>query len=149
MISFKPNTLFIQRSVQKLINKGSFTFSANFHDLGGEPSDNAALNTYLNNLNQSIYDRLNNNKEILFRGRHHIGDTNAVSEEIPIDFGIDIGTDQYIIAGSFVSLSADFNIDNNVIWMVREHTGTGFKFMIREVAQSVKDLAFDYVIVKA
>lgn len=70
-----------------------------------------------------------------------VGNDNIRTVTIP-----DIGTDNYQVLGMLVSHSPDYNIDNDVIVMVREKTRTSFKIALKEVGPNVQNLSFDWEI---
>lgn len=83
----------------------------------------------------------------LLKGTFVIGDVNTTDLLKTITFS-NIGTSNYIVTGSLVGSSTDYNTDNDVMWSVREKTATGFKLALREVAGIVQNLSFDYVLFK-
>jgi len=139
MISFKPNTLFIQRAVQALINKGGL--NVDFQHVSGDP----ALNTALVNL---IEAHSINHDHILLRASHPLTDTTGTDTLYTIPFGVDLGISDYLIAGSLVGSNADYRLDNNVFWTLHNFTNTSFDLSLRETATSVKQVRFDYIVFK-
>lgn len=139
MISFKPNTLFIQRAVQALINKGGL--SVDFQHLNGDP----ALNTALVNL---IEAHNISHDHVLLRASHALTDTTGTDTLYTIPFGLDLGISDYLIAGSLVGSNADYRLDNNVFWTLHNFTNTSFDFSLRETGTSVKQVRFDYIVFK-
>jgi hypothetical protein len=82
----------------------------------------------------------------LRKGNFQLGDVALTDSVLTVTFA-EIGTANYMVAGSLVSKGADFNNDNDVFWMIREKTSTSFKLCLREVAQLAQLLEFNYVII--
>ncbi len=60
----------------------------------------------------------------------------------------DQGTTNYRVLGTLVSQGANWNDDNDVIWMIREKTATSFRLLTKEVVDRGQNLRFEYVIIK-
>ena len=60
----------------------------------------------------------------------------------------DVGTANYYILGSIRSNSANYNDDNDVFWVWKDPTTTGFKVAFREVSNVAQNLTFYYEIKK-
>jgi hypothetical protein len=58
-----------------------------------------------------------------------------------------VGTNNYMVIGSMVSTGSNYDLDNDVIWMVREKTNTSFKITLREVNGAVQSLNFEYMLI--
>lgn len=58
-----------------------------------------------------------------------------------------VGTNNYMVVGSMVSVGSDYDIDNDVVWMIREKGNTSFKITLREVSNHIQDLSFEYMLV--
>jgi hypothetical protein len=58
-----------------------------------------------------------------------------------------IGTNNYMVIGTMVSLSSNYDSDNDVIFMVREKTNTSFKLTLRELSGVVQNLSFEYILI--
>lgn len=58
-----------------------------------------------------------------------------------------VGTSNYMVVGSLVSLSADYNDDNDVLWMVKSKTATSFRLLLREVSSKEQNLQFNYALI--
>lgn len=86
-----------------------------------------------------------NSLVFLKKGTVSVGDI-AADKLITISF-TSIGTNNYMVTGSLVSLSANYNDDNDVIWTVRNKTSTSFQLCLREVSGNNQNLNFDYVII--
>lgn len=89
-----------------------------------------------------------NTKFLLFlrKGTYTIGDAIGGDSIRTITF-TSVGTSNYMVNGCLVSKSADYNNDNDVIWMVREKTSTSFKLCLKEVAGETQNLDFDYILI--
>jgi hypothetical protein len=83
----------------------------------------------------------------LLKGTYFIGNLTSTDMLKTITFS-SVGTSDYIVTGSLVGASADYNADNDVMWSIREKTATGFKLALREVAGIDQNLSFDYVLFK-
>ena len=59
-----------------------------------------------------------------------------------------IGTSDYIVSGSLRGVSANWDADNDIIWMVRSLTDTSFSLCLREVSANVQSCYFDYALIK-
>ena len=58
-----------------------------------------------------------------------------------------VGTSNYMVVGSLVSLSSDYNDDNDVLWMVKSKTATSFRLLLREVSSKEQNLQFNYALI--
>gem|GEM_PF-4661406 len=90
---------------------------------------------------------------IVYTASVHLGDIGvAPNAETSSDslFTITIPDNgsSYMVVGSLVGLQSDPNYDNDVMWIVSAKTNTSFKLAIREVANVVKNLNFDFAIIK-
>jgi hypothetical protein len=81
----------------------------------------------------------------LLKGSYNLG--NPVANDIRTISFTSVGTASYMVVGSLVSKGANFDFDNDTIWMVREKTATSFKLVISENAPSDQDLDFDYCLI--
>jgi len=82
----------------------------------------------------------------LRKGTFAIGDNPTTDSLKTVTFA-DVGTNNYMVVGCMVSTGSDFNADNDVIWMVREKSNTGFKLLLREVASADQNLIFNYALI--
>lgn len=82
----------------------------------------------------------------LYKGTFAIGDNPAVDSLITINFP-NVGTNNYMVVGSMVSVSSNYNLDNDVFWMIREKSNTSFKITLREVSNNLQDLIFEYLLI--
>jgi hypothetical protein len=80
----------------------------------------------------------------LLTGNYNIGDIGS-DAIFTISFS-DLGTSDYIITGSLVGASVDWDDDNDIMWSVREKTATSFKLALRSVSDTVSNVSFDYII---
>ena len=83
---------------------------------------------------------------ILAKGTYVVGD--VVTDAVRTITFPTVGTDQYIVTGSLVSKSTSYDMDNDVIWMVKDRTATEFKLCLRDVTGNSNNLDFDYVLIK-
>jgi hypothetical protein len=67
--------------------------------------------------------------------------------DLIVPFYTNIGTNNYLVAGSLVSYGNNWNDDNDVIWMVRNKTSTYFELLLRQVTNHYQVLRFDYAII--
>ncbi|MDD2675380.1 MAG: hypothetical protein PHF81_10915 [Flavobacterium sp.] len=58
-----------------------------------------------------------------------------------------VGTNNYMVVGCMVSTGSNYNVDNDVIWMIREKTNNSFKVTLREVNGGVQSLSFEYMLI--
>lgn len=96
---------------------------------------------------QVINDWIANTKFLLFlrKGTVTIGD--VIGDETRTVSFASVGTANYMVNGCLVSKSANFDNDNDVVFMVREKTATSFKIVLRDLNGSVQNLDFDYVLI--
>lgn len=94
---------------------------------------------------QILLDYINENLP-LHKGSLAIGDVSG-DQIFNVSFP-DIGTADYYVIGSLKSNSSNYNSDNDVIWVWRETTTTGFKIALREVSGVFQNLTFYYEIKK-
>jgi len=79
----------------------------------------------------------------LASGVYSIGDVNG-TDVIKTIIIPNVGTSNYYVVGSLQSKSANFDNDNDVIWMFKDPTSTSFKITLREVAGQVQNLDFHW-----
>jgi len=82
----------------------------------------------------------------LLRGTVAIGNVAASDQLITVSFAT-LGTANYMVIGSLVGTSTNFDNDNDVIWSIREKTATSFKLALREVSAATQNLSFDYMLI--
>jgi hypothetical protein len=82
----------------------------------------------------------------LRKGTFAIGDNPTTDSLKTVTFA-DVGTNNYMVVGCMVSVGSNFNMDNDVMWMVREKGNTSFKLTLREVAGQVQNLSFEYMLI--
>lgn len=83
----------------------------------------------------------------LAKGTYVMGDVTGWDRVFTVSFP-DVETNSYVVALYPVSNSSDFNIDNDVFFMTREHSRTSFKICAREVNGGVQNLSIDWEIKK-
>lgn len=122
-----------------------------------------ALITTLSNV-QSDWNVTNNqsdafikNKPSLFKplrvGSSLLGDfpNSLYDEKRTISFP-SIGTSDYIILGSFVSVrnnTTDWELDNNIIWSVGKKNSTSFEIYGAETTGTTQNVRFDYMLISS
>ncbi len=82
----------------------------------------------------------------LRKASYTIGDVDGTDVIKTITFP-SVGTSNYIVVGSMVSNSADYNADNDVIWAVKSKTSTSFKLILRETAGVLQNIIFQYALI--
>jgi hypothetical protein len=83
----------------------------------------------------------------LAKGTFVMGDLNGADAIYRIDFS-DVGTDDYMVDLSPVSKALNWNNDNDVFFMTREHNSSFFKIIGREVSGHFQNLSIDWRIFK-
>jgi hypothetical protein len=83
----------------------------------------------------------------LAKGTFVMGDLNGANAIHTISFS-DVGTDDYMVILSPVSNSTNFDKDEDVFFMTREHNNTFFKIIGREIVGNIQNLSIDWQIVK-
>lgn len=83
---------------------------------------------------------------VIGSGTVTLGDASSTDSVRTVSF-TDIGTSAYIVTGSLVSNSTNFDTDNDVFWMVKNKTSSSFQLLLREVAGVAQNLDFDYVLI--
>jgi len=110
-------------------NLASYTPSQNYHPATKKYVDDEIAGVYLTKGVVSIPDI-------------------SVDSNIPITFPSAISTNDYIVVGHLISKGTNWDDDNDVIWMVRGMTTTGFNLLLREVSPTTQVLDFKYKILK-
>ena len=82
----------------------------------------------------------------LLKGTVAIGNVTASDQLITVSFA-SLGTANYIVLGSLVGVSTNYDNDNDVIWSIREKSATSFKLALREVSGNTQNLSFNYVLI--
>lgn len=82
----------------------------------------------------------------LAKGTATLGDCDGTDTLKTVTFPT-VGTNNYMVVGTMLSNSSNYNQDNDVIWMVREKTNTSFKVTLREVSGNFQNLSFDYILI--
>lgn len=81
---------------------------------------------------------------ILGAGTYNVGNVPATSTDYPIVFAA-ISTANYYIMGTIISNGVRAN-DTNCIWTISNRTTTGFTLTVNEVAATVQNIAFEYIL---
>jgi hypothetical protein len=105
--------------------------------------NNAALDSYI--LNKPA---VSSSYKTLYAGSVYIGNIFPSDITTVVSFP-SIGTANYVVAGTLRSVGANFDNDNDVIWMVRSLYSTQFTLCLRELATPDQNLYFDYVLIQA
>lgn len=82
----------------------------------------------------------------LYKGTTAVGNPSG-DASLTVSFPT-VGTTSYIVVGSMVSLGADYDQDNDVVWTIKNRTATGFSLLLREVAAAAQDLQFTYALIE-
>lgn len=101
----------------------------------------------LANRTKWLKDQLDTLKFLFFLRKGTVSVGNIVIDKIITVSFASIGTSSYLVAGSLVSLSSNYNDDNDVIWMIKDKTSTSFKICLRNVGENNPSLNFDYVLI--
>lgn len=112
--------------------------------VGAEVNVNADWNASIGDA--KILNKPDISSPFLFKGNFQFGDTALTDSMLTVTFS-ELGTANYLVAGSLVSKGADFNNDNDVFWMIKNKTSTSFKLCLREIAGLTQNLEFNYVII--
>lgn len=83
----------------------------------------------------------------LYKGSYTVGDVNPSDELRTVTFP-NVGTNSYMVLGSMVSTSSNYDVDNDVIWMVREKGNSSFKLTLRDTVAGVQNLIFEYILIQ-
>ncbi|AXG70421.1 hypothetical protein KORDIASMS9_02661 [Kordia sp. SMS9] len=83
---------------------------------------------------------------ILHTGTYTIGNP-GLDQLYTVNFP-NVQTSNYMIAGSIVSVGADWNTDNDVFYVVRNKTSSSFQLAIREIESVVQNIRFEYMLVR-
>lgn len=81
----------------------------------------------------------------LMRGTYDVPDVTG-GDERTITFP-GVGTSNYLVVGSLVSLSSNANNDNDVIWAIRSKSAGSFILVLREVSGVTQNLQFNYALI--
>lgn len=82
----------------------------------------------------------------LYKGEYNVGDVESNDVDRTVSFP-SVDTSNYIVVGSLVSLSGNFNTDNDVIWSVKSLSEASFRLILREVSGNVQNLVFKYALI--
>lgn len=83
----------------------------------------------------------------LAKGSFVVGDHDAIDKLYLINIP-NVGTSDYYIVGSIRSNSANYDNDNDILWVWREPNPTSFKIALREVSKNVQNITFYWQIFK-
>lgn len=83
----------------------------------------------------------------LTKGTVVVGDINT-DKNISVAFSSSISTSDYVVVGHLVSKGANWSDDNDVFWMVKNMTASGFELLLKEQSPQGQDLDFKYKILK-
>lgn len=76
-----------------------------------------------------------------------ISDVNGNASYV-IPFGLNIGTNEYIVFGQFYTPTTNNGFQhNNLIWATRNHLATSFEILIHEAAGTSQNVHFNYMII--
>lgn len=87
------------------------------------------------------------NVTFLRKSTYVIGNIAGVSSQTRTVSFPSVGTSSYMVVGTLVSKSANFDVDNNVFFMVRQKTATSFVLCLREIDDLNQNLDFDYMLI--
>ena len=82
----------------------------------------------------------------LRKATYVLGDAPIGTDQMILISFPDVGTSNYMVLGSLVSNSVDFDTDNDVFFMIKNKTSTGFNLALREVANIIQNISFDYAL---
>ncbi len=109
-------------------------------------------NTVIQNLQFDVYGHVTSvsNKTIdvnafLLKGTFVVGNP-PTDTMMNITFA-SVGTSNYMVVGSLVSLGANYDNDNDVVWTIKNKTSTGFSILLRELGNITQNLQFDYALI--
>lgn len=114
-------------------------------DVGAEKNVQADLNE-ADETKDSFVKGKGNSISALYKGVFEVSDPLTSDAIRTVNFP-SVGTNNYMVVGCMVSKGSNYDLDNDVIWMVREKTNTSFKLTLREVNGAVQNLSFEYILV--
>lgn len=82
----------------------------------------------------------------LRKGTVAIGNVSGTTDIRTVTFA-SVGTSDYMVVGSLISKSTNYQTDIDVLFQIREKTSTSFKVCLREFENDNQDLDFDYVLI--
>lgn len=82
----------------------------------------------------------------LLKGTYPVGNLDNTDEIRTVTFPT-VNTTNYMVLGSLVSKSSNYDSDNDVFFVIRDKTATSFKFTLREVSGVLQNLDFNYVLI--
>lgn len=102
------------------------------------------------NITDSSLDAFIKNKPsfnaFLMKGNFNIGDVTPVDVEHTVNFS-SVGTSNYLVIGSIISKSANFDYDNDIIWTIKTKTANSFKLLLRDLGGVVQNVEFNYALI--
>lgn len=82
----------------------------------------------------------------LYKGNYYIG--NMTSSDMSLTVTIpNVGTSNYLVIGSILSVGSNYQDDNDVIFSIKDKTATSFKLLLREVNDANQNVYFNYAII--
>jgi len=111
--------------------------------VSGFTSTIAALTTRVTNL--EAFNTTTKFVLYLAKGTVSIGDV-AGNKTTTVSFS-NVGTSNYMVNGSLVSLSTNYLQDIQHTWMIRNKTATSFQVVVSESGGEASNLNFDYVLI--
>lgn len=82
----------------------------------------------------------------LATGSFNVGDVTGSDVMRTVSLPYDVGTSEYRVEGHFLSKSANFNKDNDVIWSIKDPTSASYKLLLREVSGETQNIVFVWAI---
>lgn len=84
----------------------------------------------------------------LLKGVYTINDVNGADNLRTVNLASTVSNANYMVVGCLVSNGSDYNIDNDVIFMIRDRTVNSFKLCLREISGHVQNLDFHYALIQ-
>lgn len=83
---------------------------------------------------------------IKYMGTKDVGD--VPNDDVLINVVIpNQGSGNYKVAGTLVGYGADWDKDNDVMWIITDKQATSFKLSLRQITRNTQNLKFDFVII--
>ena len=87
---------------------------------------------------------------ILLADQYLVGDVPAQTDRLyTIPHSLNLAPDSYMVIGTLLGYSADFNRDNDVTWVTRNMGANSFELAIHNLGNLSAGLVFHYIIVNA
>lgn len=83
----------------------------------------------------------------LRKGYSNLGNFPNGTDEIRTISFPDVGTANYFVLGTLVSLGTNWSDDNDQMWIIKNKTATSFQIAAREVTSQTQNVRFDYVLI--